>query len=129
MRQNRDYYLTAYLAQLRSLRGSDMQCSARFAQKTVVQDAGGGRKLEFDYNAAGQVTQQRTIGADGKLEQKVDYEHRPGYFVADQTTTFYWPDGKVHRITKNTYDATRKFHWASSSRTSMRPANKSAAIG
>jgi hypothetical protein len=80
-----------------------------FAQKTAVQDAGGGRKLEFDYNAAGQVTQQRTIAADGKLEQKSDYEHRPGYYVADQTTTSYWPDGKVHRTTKNTYDASANF--------------------
>ncbi len=80
-----------------------------FAQKTVVQDGGGGRKLEFDYNPAGQVTQQRTLAADGKLEQKVDYEHRPGYYVADQTTTFYWPDGQVHRTTKNTYDASANF--------------------
>jgi hypothetical protein len=79
------------------------------AQKTVVQDAGGGTKLEFDYNAAGQVTEQRTIGVDGKLLQKVDYEHRPEYYVADQTITFYWPDGKVRRITKNTYDATANF--------------------
>ncbi len=80
-----------------------------FAQKTEVRDAGGGRKLEFHYNAAGQVTEQSTIGADGKLEQKVDYEYRPGYFVADETTTFYWPDGKVRRITKNTYDASANF--------------------
>jgi YD repeat-containing protein len=88
-----------------------LTCSAAssLAQKTVKQDAGGGRKLEFDYNTAGQVTEQRTMGADGKLEQKVDYESRPGYFVADQTTTFYWPDGKVHRITKNTYDASANF--------------------
>jgi hypothetical protein len=80
-----------------------------FAQKTVVQDAGGGRKLELDYNAAGQVTQQRTLAADGKLQQKVDYQHRPGYYVADQTTTFYRPDGKVHRITQATYDASANF--------------------
>jgi hypothetical protein len=80
-----------------------------FAQKTVVQDAGGGRKLELDYNAAGQVTQQRTLAADGKLQQKVDYQHRPGYYVADQTTTFYRPDGQVHRITQTTYDASANF--------------------
>ncbi|MFI5115763.1 MAG: hypothetical protein ACHP8B_03600 [Terriglobales bacterium] len=79
------------------------------AQKTVVQDAGGGRKLEFDYNAAGQVTQQRTLAADGKLQQKVDYQHRPGYYTADQTTTFYRPDGKIHRITQTTYDASANF--------------------
>ena len=109
MRQNRDHYLSRI--GLRFAFFAILTCCAApaFAQKTVVQDAGGGRKLEFDYDAAGQVTQQRTMGPDGKLEQKVDYEHRPGYFVADQTTTFYWPDGKVHRITKNTYDATANF--------------------
>ena len=63
----------------------------------------------MDYNAAGQATEQRTVGADGKLEQEVKYEHRPGYYVADQTTTFYWPDGKVRRVTKNTYNATANF--------------------
>src|ERR1035438_4715819 len=93
----------------RFLTGWRLQAASSLAQKTVKQDAGGGRKLEFDYNTAGQVTEQRTMGADGKLEQKVDYESRPGYFVADQTTTFYWPDGKVHRITKNTYDASANF--------------------
>ena len=109
MRQNRDHYLPRIWLNFAFF--TVLTCSAApgFAQKTVVQDAGGGRKLEFDYNAAGQVTQQRTIGADGKLQQKVDYEHRPGYFVADQTTTFYWPDGKVRRITKTTYDATANF--------------------
>jgi hypothetical protein len=80
-----------------------------FAQKTVVQNAGGGRKLEFDYDAAGEVTQQRTIEADGKLEQRVVYERRPGYDVADQTTTFYRPDGKVWRVTKVTYDVSVNF--------------------
>jgi hypothetical protein len=80
-----------------------------FAQKTVVQDAGGGRKLEFDYNAAGQVMQQRTIGADGKLLQRVDFEYRPGFFGADQTNTTYWPDGKINKRTLNTYDASSNF--------------------
>ncbi len=80
-----------------------------FAQKTVVQDAGGGRKLEFDYDAAGEVTQQRTIEANGKLEQKVIYERRPGSYVADQTTTFYHPDGKPWRVTRVTYDVSANF--------------------
>jgi hypothetical protein len=31
------------------------------AQRTVVQDAGGGRKLEFHYNADGKVAELRTI--------------------------------------------------------------------
>ena len=108
MRQNRGIYLPRIWLSFDFLHVH--RCAApSFAQKTVVRDAGGGRKLEFDYNAAGQVTEQRTIGADGKLEQKVDYEYRPGYFVADETTTFYWPDGKVHRITQNTYDASANF--------------------
>jgi len=80
-----------------------------FAQKTVVQDAGGGRKLEFDYNAAGQVTQQRTVAADGKPLERVDFEYHPGFFGADQTNTTYWPDGKINKITRNTYDASSNF--------------------
>ena len=109
MRQNRDYYFPRIWLSFAFFTVLTCSAALSFAQKTVVQDAGGGRKLEFDYNAAGQVTEQRTIGADGKLEQRADYEHRPGYYVADQTTTSYWPDGKVHRITKNTYDATANF--------------------
>ena len=109
MRQTRNYYLLriwlgfAFFAVL--------LCSAAssLAQKTVEQDAGGGRKLELDYNATGQVTQQRTIGADGKLEERVDYERSPGYFGPDRLSTSYWPDGKVHIITKTTNDANANF--------------------
>ena len=119
MRQNRDYYLPRIWFSFAFFAVLTCSAAPSFAQKTVVQDAGGGKKLEFDYNAAGQVTEQRTVGADGKLEQKVDYEHRPGYYVADQTTTFYWPDGKVHRITRAPTMRTANFR-ASSSRTSMR---------
>jgi hypothetical protein len=61
------------------------------------------------YNADGQVTQQRTIGQDGKLLQRVDFEYHPGFFGADQTNTSYWPDGKVHKIARNTYDASSNF--------------------
>ena len=88
-----------------------LTCSAApsFAQKTVVQNAGGGRKLEFDYNAAGQVMQQRTIGADGKVLDRVDFEYHPGFFGPDQTNTSYWPDGKINKITRNTYDASSNF--------------------
>ena len=109
MRQNRDYYLPRIWLTFAIFTVLTCSAALSFAQKTVVQDAGGGRKLEFDYNAAGQVTQQRTVGLDGKLEQKVDYEHRPGYYVADQTSASYWPDGKVQRITKDTYDANANF--------------------
>ncbi len=109
VRQNRDYYLPRIWLSFAFFTILIWSATLLFAQKTVVQDAGGGRKLEFDYNASGQVTQQRTFGADGKLAQKVDYEHRSGYYVADQTTTFYWPDGKVHRTTRNTYDPNANF--------------------
>ena len=109
MRQEHDYYLPRIWLCCALFAVLTCSAASSLAQKTVKQDAGGGRKLEFDYNAAGQVTEQRTVGSDGKLEQKVDYEYRPGYFVADQTTAFYWPDGKVRRITKSTYDASANF--------------------
>jgi hypothetical protein len=109
VRQNHDYHLPRIWLSFAFFTVLIWVATPLFAQKTLVQDAGGGRKLEFDYNAAGQVTQQRTLAADGKLEQKVDYEHRPGYYVADQTTTFYWPDGQVRRTTKSTYDASANF--------------------
>jgi hypothetical protein len=79
------------------------------AQHTVVQEAGAGRKVEMDYDAAGKVTQTRTIGADGKLEQKSDFEYRLGNFVAQQTDTSYWPDGKVRKVVRNTYDESANF--------------------
>jgi hypothetical protein len=109
VRQNHNYCLPRIGLSVAFVAILMWSATSLFAQKTVVQDAGGGRKLEFDYNAAGQVTQQRTLAADGKLQQKVDYEHRPGYYVADQTTTFYRPDGQVHRITQTTYDASANF--------------------
>ncbi len=108
MRQNRNYYLPRIW--ITFIFFTFLTCAApSFAQKTEVRDAGGGRKLEFDYNAAGQVTEQRTIGADGKLLERVDFEHRPGFYGADQTNTSYWPDGKVQKITRNTYDASSNF--------------------
>ena len=63
----------------------------------------------MDYNAAGKVTQMRTIGPDGKLQQKVEYEYLPGYYGAQQTDTTYWPNGKVRRIAHNTYDESSNF--------------------
>ena len=55
------------------------------------------------------MTEQRTIGADGKLEQKTIFEYLPGYLVAQQTDTSYWPSGKVRKITRNTYDESSNF--------------------
>ncbi len=81
-----------------------------FAQKTVVQDIGGGRKMEMDYNAAGKLIESRTIESDGKLLEKIDYEYLPGYFGAQQTNVSYWSDGKtVRSVTRVTYDPSSNF--------------------
>jgi len=78
-------------------------------QRTMVQNNGVGGKIETDYNAAGKITQMRTLGSDGKLQQKVDYDYLPGYYVAQQTDTSYWPNGQVHRVAHNTYDESANF--------------------
>jgi hypothetical protein len=79
------------------------------AQHTEVKDNGVGGKIEIDYNPAGKVTEMRTIGADGKVQQKADYEYIPGYYSAQQTDTTYWPDGKVRKVTHTTYDESSNF--------------------
>jgi hypothetical protein len=78
------------------------------AQHTVVEKNEGGR-IESDYNAAEKITEMRTFGADGNLQQKVDYEYLPGYYVAQQTSTSYWPNAKVRRVARNTYDESANF--------------------
>ena len=83
--------------------------SPAFAQRTVVNDAGGGRKIELHYNAAGKVTETRTIGADGKLLQKDVLEYPPGALIPETVSTSYWPNGKPHRIARNTYDNNSNF--------------------
>ncbi len=80
-----------------------------FAQRTVVQDAGGGRKIELHYNAAGQVTETRTLGPDGKLLEKDSVEYPPGALVGQSVSTSYWPNGQVHKVTHNTYDNNYNF--------------------
>ncbi|MGA2904888.1 MAG: hypothetical protein ABSD98_13715 [Candidatus Korobacteraceae bacterium] len=79
------------------------------AQRTVVQESGGGRKIELQYNAAEQVTEMRTLGADGQLLQKQTYEYPAGSYVPQTTSTSYWPNGKIHRITRDTYDNNANF--------------------
>jgi hypothetical protein len=79
------------------------------AQHTEVRNNGAAGKIEMDYNAAGKVTETRTIGPDGKVQQKVDYEYLSGYYGAQQTDTTYWPNGKVRRIAHNTYDESSNF--------------------
>ncbi len=79
------------------------------AQRTVVQDAGAGRKLELHYNAAGQIIETDTLGPDGKVLQKQVLEYSPGAYVPQTTSTSYWPNGNVHKITRNTYDNNSNF--------------------
>jgi hypothetical protein len=79
------------------------------AQRTVTQDAGGGRKLELHYNAANQVTEMKTIGADGQVLQVQNLEYPPGSYVPQTKVTSYWPNGKVHRVTHDTYDLNANF--------------------
>lgn len=80
-----------------------------FAQRTVTRDIGSGRKIVLHYNAAGQVTETETIGANGELQQKDEAEYRPGYYTPQATSTAYWPNGKVHKLTENRYDANGNF--------------------
>lgn len=86
-------------------------CSAAtgMAQRTVVEKNGAGGRIETDYNAADKATEMRTIGGDGKLQQKVDYEYLPGYYAAQQNDTTYWPNGQVRRVARNTYDESANF--------------------
>jgi hypothetical protein len=79
------------------------------AQHTVVEKNGVDGRIETDYNTAGKATEMRTIGADGKLQQKVNYEYLPGYYVAQKTDTTYWPSGRVRRLAHNTYDESANF--------------------
>jgi hypothetical protein len=83
--------------------------TAGFGQHSVVEDAGGGRKTEVDYDAIDRVIQQRTVDADGKVMEKVDYEYVPGHIGPQQTSTAYWPNGKVRKVTRVTYDESSNF--------------------
>src|SRR5271165_4263590 len=83
--------------------------AAGFAQRVETRDAGGGRKLEMHYNAAGQVVETDTIGADGKLLEKDTLEYPAGALVPQSLSTSYWPNGQVHKITHNTYDNNSNF--------------------
>ncbi len=86
-----------------------LAATSALGQRTVVQDAGGGRKLELHYNAEGKVAELRTIGPDGQLLQQQTLEYPAGSYVPNTTATSYWPNGKVHKITRNTYDNNANF--------------------
>jgi len=82
---------------------------AASAQHTETKDAGGGRKIELHYNAAGQVTETRTLGPDGKVLEKDLLEYPPGAYIPHTISTSYWPNGQPHKITRNTYDNNSNF--------------------
>lgn len=86
-----------------------LSAAPALAQRTVVQEAGGGRKIELTYDAAGKVTEIRTLGAEGQLLQKQILEYPPGGYVPLTTSTSYWPNGKVHKVTRDTYDNNANF--------------------
>lgn len=109
MRRNRDL-LVATFAQMLALLAMFLGAPAPgMAQHTVVENNGVGGRIETDYNAAGKATEMRTIGPDGKLLQKIDYEYLPGYYVAQQTDTGYWPNEKPHKVSRNSYDESSNF--------------------
>ncbi|MGC2112293.1 MAG: hypothetical protein WA655_22430, partial [Candidatus Korobacteraceae bacterium] len=81
-----------------------------FAQKTLTKDAGAGMKEEVDYDAAGRIVASRTIGADGKLQVKVNYSYSHGSDVIRQTSTSYWPDRKAaEKVADTTFDDSTNF--------------------
>ncbi|MGH9452748.1 MAG: hypothetical protein ACRD2O_02120 [Terriglobia bacterium] len=81
-----------------------------FAQRTVVQDAGAGKKMELVYDAAGNVAETKTLSADGKLIEKVQYVRRPGFYAPQQISTGYWPGGKsVRTFSEVNYDENTNF--------------------
>ncbi|HTR26358.1 MAG TPA: hypothetical protein VMI10_20470 [Terriglobales bacterium] len=88
-----------------------LMCCARSvpAQRTTVEKNGVGGRIETDFNAGGKATEMRTIGPDGKVQQKVNYEYLPGYYVPQQTDTTYWPNGKLRKVSRHTYDESANF--------------------
>jgi len=80
------------------------------AQKVVVQNAGGGRKLELVYDASGQVVETRTLAPDGTLESRDSVEKKPGFFVPQTTDISYWPGGtKVRNFSHTEFDQNANF--------------------
>ena len=80
-----------------------------WAQRVVTQDAGGGRKIELHYNAANQVTETRTLDAEGKLLEKDTLEYPAGSLIPHSVATSYWPNGQAHKVTRNSYDNNSNF--------------------
>jgi YD repeat-containing protein len=84
--------------------------SACFGQHTEFRDAGGGRRMEFVYDAAGHVVETRTVDKSGRLQGRVEHEYHPGFFVPQEITTSFWPDGKtVRSVGRVLYDENANF--------------------
>ena len=65
--------------------------------------------MELHYNAAGQVTETRTLGPDGQVLEKDALDYSPGAYVPQTTSTSYWPNGQTRRVARNTYDDNANF--------------------
>jgi hypothetical protein len=74
------------------------------AQRTVTNDAGSGRKIVLHYNSADQITETDTLGPNGEVLEKDLLQYRPNAYTPNNLRTAYWPNGKPHKITENTYD-------------------------
>ena len=79
------------------------------AQHTTIEKNGLAGTVETDYNAAGKASEMRTVGTDGKLQQRVQYEYLPGNYGPNQTDTTYWPNGQTRKIVRKTYDENANF--------------------
>lgn len=80
------------------------------AQKTVVQDAGSGRKQELVYDASGRIVETRTLAPDGSILQRNALEFKPGFYVPQQANTSYWPGTRnVKLFARTTFDENANF--------------------
>lgn len=79
------------------------------AQRTVTQDVGSGRKIVLHYNAADKVVETDTLGPNGELLEKNVLEYRPNAYVPQSVNTSYWPNGKPHKVSQNSYDDNSNF--------------------
>jgi hypothetical protein len=107
--QNQHSFVSSFSQLLASVTLLVCSVATGMAQHTVVEKNGLNGSIETDYNAAGKATEMRTMGADGKLQQRVDYEYLAGFYVAQQTNTTYWPSGQLRRVARNTYDESANF--------------------
>jgi hypothetical protein len=81
-----------------------------FGQRTVIHNAGAGKKMELIYDASGLVAESKTLSADGKLMEKNQYVRRPGFYAPQTISTGYWPDGKsIRTFSEMNYDENSNF--------------------